>query len=66
MKGSNLAEEIENSRNAIKILGGEIEKIEEFKLPNSDINRTIVVIKKIKETPAKYPRKAGTPSKDPL
>jgi len=66
MKGSNLAEEIENSKNAIKILGGEIEKIEEFKLPNSDINRTIVVIKKVKETPSKYPRKAGTPSKEPL
>jgi len=66
MKGSNLVEEIENSKNAIQILGGEIEKVEEFKLPNSDMNRTIVIIKKIKETPAKYPRKAGTPSKEPL
>lgn len=66
MKGSNVAEEIENSKNAIKILGGEIEKIEEFELPNSDINRTIVIIKKVKETPAKYPRKAGTPAKKPL
>lgn len=66
MKGSNVAEEIENSKNAIKILGGEIEKIEEFKLPNSDINRTIVIIKKVKETPVKYPRKAGTPAKEPL
>ncbi len=66
MKGSNAKEEIENSRKAISILGGKIEKIEELELPNSDIKRTIIVIKKEKNTPAKYPRKAGTPSKMPI
>lgn len=66
MKAGNLSEEIENSKNAIKILGGEIEKVEEFKLPNSDISRTIVIIRKIKETPLKYPRKPGIPSKEPI
>ena len=66
MKGSNAKEEIENSRKAISILGGKIEKIEELELPNSDIKRTIIVIKKKKNTPAKYPRKAGTPSKMPI
>ena len=66
MKGSNIEEEIKNSKKAINTLGGEIEKIETFNLPNSDIGRSIVIIKKIKETPAKYPRKAGTPSKEPL
>ncbi len=66
MKGSNAKEEIENSRKAITILGGKIEKIEELELPNSDIKRTIIVIKKEKNTPAKYPRKAGTPSKMPI
>ena len=66
MKGSNAKEEIENSRKAISILGGKIEKIEELELPNSDIKRTIIVIKKEKNTPAEYPRKAGTPSKMPI
>lgn len=66
MKGSNAKEEIENSRNAINILGGKIEKIEELELPDSDIRRTIIVIKKEKSTPSKYPRKAGTPSKMPI
>lgn len=66
MKGPKPEEEIKESKNAIKILGGTIEKIDEFKLPNSDIDRTIIEIKKIKETPAKYPRKAGLPSKEPI
>lgn len=66
MKGSNAKEEIENSENAINILGGKIEKIEELELPDSDIRRTIIVIKKEKSTPSKYPRKAGTPSKMPI
>lgn len=66
MKGSNIEEEINNSKNAIKILGGKIEKVEEFNLPNSDIKRTIIVIKKMSETPIKYPRKPGTPSKEPI
>ena len=65
MKGSN-TEEIEDSKNALNILGGEIEKIEHIKLPDSDITRNIIVIKKIKNTPNKYPRKAGTPSKEPI
>lgn len=65
MKGS-YKEEIENSKNAIEILGGKIEKIEEFVLPESDINRSVIIIKKVSKTPAKYPRKAGTPSKEPI
>lgn len=66
MKGNNAKEEIQNSQKAIEVLGGEIEKIEKFKLPNSEIERTVILIKKIKKTPEKYPRKAGTPSKEPL
>lgn len=66
MKGSNLKEEIKMAQKAIKLLGGEIEKIEEFKLPNSDIQRAVVVIKKIEKTSMKYPRKAGLPSKEPI
>ena len=66
MKGSNLKEEIEQSIKAIEILGGKIEKVDEFLLPDTDMNRTIIVIKKVKETPARYPRKPGTPSKEPI
>ena len=66
MKGSLIEEELELSKNAIKILGGKIEKVDEFNLPNSDISRNIILINKIKETPNKYPRKAGEPSKKPL
>ena len=66
MKGSEIKEELENSKNAIKILGGEIEQVEEFTLPESDIKRNIVIIKKVKETPKRYPRKPGTPAKEPI
>lgn len=66
MKGSDIEEELQNSKDAIKTLGGQIEKVEEFTLPESDIKRNIIVIKKIKQTPNKYPRKPGVPSKNPL
>lgn len=66
MKGSDIDEELDNGKNAIKILGGKIEKIEEFCLPSSDISRKVILINKVKNTPNKYPRKAGTPVKEPL
>jgi len=66
MKGSNIEEELNNSKKAIKELGGKLSKIEEFTLPDSDIKRNIVVIEKIKPISKKYPRKAGIPSKNPL
>ena len=65
MKGNNI-EELKEAEFAIGKLGGKIEKIEKIMLPDSDIERNIVVIKKIKQTPKGYPRKAGTPSKNPL
>lgn len=66
MKGLNVEEEIEKSKNAIKILGGEIVKIEKLKLPEEKSDRNIIIINKQKNTPAKYPRKAGTPSREPI
>ena len=65
-KASDSEEEINNSKNAIKILGGSISKICETDLPGTEVKRNIVIIKKDKCTPRKYPRKAGTPSKEPL
>lgn len=66
MKGNNAKIEIEEAKKAIELLGGKIEKIEEFSLPDSSIMRSIIVIKKVKNTPNKYPRKAGVPSKEPI
>lgn len=66
MKGSNVEEEIANSKTALSKLKGKIEKIEAFKLPNTEYGRNIIIIKKIENTPSKYPRKPGTPAKEPL
>ena len=65
MKGSNI-DEIEEAKKAIEILGGKIEKIDKIILPNSDIERNIIIIKKVKNTPKRYPRKAGVPANKPI
>lgn len=66
MKGSDVKEELEEAKNAIKILGGKIEEQEDFYLPKSDIKRNIIIVKKVEKTPSRYPRKPGTPSKEPI
>lgn len=66
MKGSKGKEEAKDAKKSIEILGGKVLKIEEFSLPKTEMERTIVKIEKIKNTDKKYPRKAGTPSKEPL
>lgn len=65
-KSEKMNEEMENAKKAISVLGGKYDRCEEFLLPESDIFRNLVVIKKIKETPKKYPRKAGLPTKEPI
>lgn len=66
MKGSDVKEELENAQKAIKVLGGKIVEKEEFYLPKSDIKRNIIIVKKVEKTPARYPRKPGTPAKEPI
>jgi len=66
MKGSNIADEIDSSKKALDIMGGKIEEVKEFNLPFTDSKRNIIIIKKFRQTPTKYPRKAGKPSKEPL
>ena len=66
MKGSDVKQEIDESKRAINVLGGKIFGVEEFNLPDTDIRRNVILIEKEKHTLAKYPRKAGTPSKEPL
>lgn len=63
-KSGNVSEEIEGAESAVTILGGKIINTDVFEL--YDFKRSIVQIKKIKKTPMQYPRKAGTPSKNPL
>ena len=65
-KSDNISQEISNSDNAIKKLGGKIKEIKEISIPATDIIRKIVIIEKIEPTNTRYPRKAGKPSKDPL
>jgi 16S rRNA (guanine527-N7)-methyltransferase len=65
MKGSS-REEIEASNKALELLGGKIEEVKEFTLPCSEIKRSIIIVRKFRQTPTKYPRKAGKPSKQPL
>ena len=59
-------EEENEAQKAIALLGGTIEKTDSFKLPGTDMERTIIVVRKIRPTPVRFPRKAGTPSKTPI
>ena len=65
-KSGTIQDEVDQAQNAIKTLGGTIEKIKKFTLAQSDIERSLVFIKKTNNTPGRYPRKAGTPTKEPL
>ena len=66
LKGQKVWDEIKESQNAVKILGGENVNTREIKLPMCNETRIIVTINKTKTTPKQYPRKAGTPTKKPL
>ncbi len=66
MKSAEIDEEISMAKKAITTLGGKVVNKDVFNLPQSDLGRSIVVIKKVKETPGKFPRKPGTPAKEPI
>lgn len=65
MKGPNIEDELEKSKKAISILGGKIEHIEHLLL-DEEMERNLIIIRKIKPTPKQYPRKAGKPAKEPI
>jgi 16S rRNA (guanine527-N7)-methyltransferase len=65
-KSQYIEEELSSSREALNILGGRLLRAEQFVLPTTDIERILLVVKKIKKTPQKYPRKAGVPEKNPI
>ncbi len=66
MKGSDIDEELKEASNSIKVLGGKLKEVKLIKLPLSDINHSLIIIEKIKETATKYPRGGGKPRKKPL
>ncbi|WP_040329779.1 16S rRNA (guanine(527)-N(7))-methyltransferase RsmG [Clostridium ihumii] len=66
LKGPAIDEELDEAKKAIGILGAKIIRIEDVEIEGSDLKHNLVVIKKIKQTPKKYPRKAGMVTKNPL
>lgn len=65
-KSEKIGEEWKAAEKAISLLGGRVKEQLEFMLPGSDIFRNLFVIEKISDTPKKFPRKAGLPSREPL
>lgn len=66
MKGASSEDEVSESKNAFNVLQCKIEKINKFELPDNLGQRNNIIINKLKNTPKAYPRKAGTPKKNPL
>lgn len=66
MKGAKYEEEAEEAKKAVKLLGGGAPVLREIKLPGLEDKRGIIYIRKEKKTPSVYPRKAGTPEKNPI
>lgn len=66
MKGGLPNDELIDAKAAIKVLGGSLNITETFTLPAENSERSIVIINKHGQTPKRYPRKAGTPNKDPI
>ncbi|WEV60960.1 16S rRNA (guanine(527)-N(7))-methyltransferase RsmG [Streptococcaceae bacterium ESL0729] len=65
LKASQMKDEVSEAKHSLSVLGAKLIKEVDYKLPNGD-ERHILVIEKTKDTPNKYPRKAGTPNKKPL
>ena len=65
-KSGEIDDEVEQSKKAVRILGGNIKDVMKFELPGTDIHRSFVLIHKEQHTQKKYPRKAGIPAKEPL
>ena len=66
LKGPKAEDELDDGKKALEVLGGKLIKDEELTLLESQEERTLVLVKKIKATPKKYPRQAGTPRRKPI
>lgn len=65
-KSGDIDEEVQGAKKAVSILGGEIQSVYKFVIPQTDIDRSFVLIRKIRPASKKYPRKSGLPGKEPL
>ena len=65
-KSGEIEEEVEAAKKAIFLLGGELKQVHQFSFGENNLHRSFVLIEKKKKTPKTYPRKAGTPAKQPL
>lgn len=65
-KSGKVQEELDSSQKAVHLLGGKIQEKVSFQVPQSDMGRTLISIKKVRNTSGKYPRKSGVPGKTPL
>ncbi|MBP1890799.1 16S rRNA (guanine527-N7)-methyltransferase [Clostridium moniliforme] len=66
LKGPAIEEELENSKKALEVLGGNLLRVDKTLIEDTDLNHNIVIVKKIKSCPKTYPRKAGTVTKKPI
>ena len=66
MKGPGAGEELEEARRGIRLLGGELRGLEDYAIPGSETRRCAVVVRKIADTPARYPRRWAQMKKQPL
>ena len=66
MKGVDHAEELREAKNAVRLLGGEIEAEREYHIPGTEISHSAILIRKIADTPPKYPRRWAQIKKQPL
>lgn len=66
LKGPAIEEELENSKKALEVLGGNLLRVDKILIEDTDLNHNIVIVKKIKSCPKTYPRKAGTVTKKPI
>lgn len=65
-KSGEVEEEVHQAKKAINVLGGKIVKVQKFTLPGTKVSRSFVQIEKQRKTPKGYPRKSGTPAKNPI
>lgn len=65
-KAADVEEEVDTAKKAIQVLGGKLTAVKKVPLPETDIERSFILISKIKKTPKAYPRKPGTASKEPI
>lgn len=66
MKGPLAQSELDEAKRAISILGGEVENVFEAHIPFTELNHKIIIVKKVRQTPMRFPRKPGIAAKNPI